>query len=351
MTTIDIPSLKEANDIVSVVGSFVPLSKRGTEFVGLCPFHEDSSPSFYVSQTKQIAQCFSCGWPNGGKRGDVIEFVMARLSLDFRAACDHLGSAQFKPLFVESRQKERPQSARETFKPPAGVDSPDFLLRFLDGKKLETPIAPANIWPITDLDGSVLGWECRYETPKGKEPRIWSWGATPGKSPRWAMGMFCPPRPLYGLERLAARPDAPVAVFEGPKKADAGAFLLPWFVCVSWTGGANAWHKHDWSVLRGREQVLIWPDNDMQKPSEAKRVSFGLKPGELLPYEKQPGQMAGRQLANLCADDINGLAIPVVRLVDVNRMPPTWDAADALKDGWDAAKTVAWLKAGRLTTL
>lgn len=349
---VDTAALKEANDIVSVIGSFVSLDKRGVEYVGLCPFHEDSNPSFYVNAVKQIAHCFSCGWPNG-KPGDAIAFVMAHLGLDFKAACEHLGSVKFEPMLPDRRGTQRPvpTTKRTTCKPPPDVDTPDFLLRWLDGQKLNPPLFPGQIWPITDLDGSILGWECRYETPRGKEPRIWSWGAYEGKPARWGIGMFDCPRPLYGLERLTARPDAPVCICEGPKKADAARQLLPWYACLSWTGGANAWWKHNWSVLKGRKEVLLWPDNDMQKVSDSGRKLPGLTPGELLPYDEQPGQKAAHSIAVLCANQSDGLAIPLVRLINVNRMPATWDAADALADGWTPEKTVAWLKDGRLTKL
>ena len=48
-------------DIVDVVGDHVALTRRGKSFVGLCPFHDDSTPSLNVSQEKQIYKCFSCG--------------------------------------------------------------------------------------------------------------------------------------------------------------------------------------------------------------------------------------------------------------------------------------------------
>ena len=72
---------------------------------------------------------------------------------------------------------------------------------------------------------------------------------------------FPTPRPLFNLDRLAARPDAPVLVVEGEKTADAAAELLPDFVVVTSPFGAKSAGKADWSVLKGRE-VTIWPDND-----------------------------------------------------------------------------------------
>ena len=58
-------------DIIDIVGSFVKLKKRGTNYLGLCPFHNEKSPSFTVSPAKEIYKCFGCG-----KSGNSISFLM-----------------------------------------------------------------------------------------------------------------------------------------------------------------------------------------------------------------------------------------------------------------------------------
>jgi DNA primase len=58
-------------DITDVVGSFVKLKKRGTNLLGLCPFHNEKTPSFTVSPSKEIYKCFGCG-----KSGNLVSFVM-----------------------------------------------------------------------------------------------------------------------------------------------------------------------------------------------------------------------------------------------------------------------------------
>src|SRR6201985_4013927 len=58
-------------DIIEVVGSFVKLKKRGVNYLGLCPFHNEKSPSFTVSPVKEIYKCFGCG-----RSGNTISFVM-----------------------------------------------------------------------------------------------------------------------------------------------------------------------------------------------------------------------------------------------------------------------------------
>ncbi|HUW65032.1 MAG TPA: DNA primase [Spirochaetia bacterium] len=72
-------------DIVQLVGDYVPLTRRGTNYFGLCPFHTDSKPSFSVSGEKQIFYCFGCG-----AGGDVFRFLMLRESLGFQEAVREL---------------------------------------------------------------------------------------------------------------------------------------------------------------------------------------------------------------------------------------------------------------------
>ena len=66
------------NDIVDVISEYVPLKKSGRNFMGLCPFHREKSPSFCVSMDKQIFKCFGCS-----QGGNVISFIMKNENLDF----------------------------------------------------------------------------------------------------------------------------------------------------------------------------------------------------------------------------------------------------------------------------
>lgn len=72
-------------DIVEVVGRYVPLKKGGTNFMGLCPFHNEKSPSFTVSATKQFYHCFGCG-----AHGTAISFLMEYSGLGFVEAIKEL---------------------------------------------------------------------------------------------------------------------------------------------------------------------------------------------------------------------------------------------------------------------
>lgn len=81
-----IQKIKDLNDIVDVVSEKVKLRKAGHNYLGLCPFHSEKTPSFSVSQEKQIYKCFGCG-----ESGNVITFVMKTRNLPFIEAIRFLG--------------------------------------------------------------------------------------------------------------------------------------------------------------------------------------------------------------------------------------------------------------------
>ena len=312
--TIDTAALKADCDIVAVVGNYVPLVRRGKEFVGLCPFHADTNPSFYVSPEKKLWRCFSCEADSEEQGGDVIGFLQRIEGIDFLAACERLGAKpEWKPAL--SVPKAPPIIERTTIEPPDGTPSPAFGIRALG--------EPVKVYAIKNASGKAIAYECRYE-PAGqkKEIRIWSFGHR-GDTPKWGVGHLNSPRPLYGLDRLAERPSAPVLVTEGPKKADAGSRLLPPYASISITGGIKAWSKHDWEPLRGR-RVLLWPDNDDVGVAEFAKL------GQFL-------------------TDSKGLGV-AARIIDPNRMAAGWDLADAENEGWTYEQVTEWAKS-RVTTV
>ena len=95
--------IRQANDIVDVISSYIPLSKKGKNYFGVCPFHDDTNPSMSVSKDKQIYKCFSCG-----ASGNVITFVMDYEHVDFRQALSILAKKagiDFKGSSVKTSNK------------------------------------------------------------------------------------------------------------------------------------------------------------------------------------------------------------------------------------------------------
>lgn len=95
-------------DVVDIVGSFVKLKKRGTNYLGLCPFHNEKTPSFTVSPAKEIYKCFGCG-----KSGNSISFLMEHEKYSYSEALRWLASrynveieeTATSPAYKEAQQK------------------------------------------------------------------------------------------------------------------------------------------------------------------------------------------------------------------------------------------------------
>src|SRR5882762_1222852 len=91
-------------DIIDVVGEFVKLKKRGANYLGLCPFHGEKSPSFTVSPSKEIYKCFGCG-----RSGNTIGFLMEHEKYSYVEALRWL-AARYN---VEIEEKELSPEARQ----------------------------------------------------------------------------------------------------------------------------------------------------------------------------------------------------------------------------------------------
>src|SRR5437899_2762781 len=85
--------IRSASDIVDVIGGYLPLKRAGANFVTLCPFHREKSPSFNVNPHRQIFHCFGCH-----KGGDVFTFVQEYESLSFVEAVRRLADRANIPL-------------------------------------------------------------------------------------------------------------------------------------------------------------------------------------------------------------------------------------------------------------
>lgn len=114
-----VDEIKSRCNIVDVVSRVVPLKKAGSNYKGVCPFHNEKTPSFVVSETKQIFTCFGCG-----ATGNVFSFVMRYYNLDFKGAVEMLAKEygiSLEGAFRGSRNKDElyeinRQAARFFFK-------------------------------------------------------------------------------------------------------------------------------------------------------------------------------------------------------------------------------------------
>ncbi|MCS4485547.1 DNA primase [Staphylococcus americanisciuri] len=106
-----IDEIKQNTDILDVVSEYVKLEKRGRNYIGLCPFHDEKTPSFTVSEDKQICHCFGCK-----KGGNVFQFIQEIEKISFTEAVKHLGE----------RANIKVQTSLETVK--QDVASDDLLM-------------------------------------------------------------------------------------------------------------------------------------------------------------------------------------------------------------------------------
>ena len=150
-----------------------------------------------------------------------------------------------------------------------------------------------------------MAYAVRFDSPDGKAVLPLCYGRYGEKSPQWAWKALPEPRPLYGLPKLAAMPDAPVLLVEGEKTADAAQVWFPHHAALTWSGGGKAASKADFSPLQGRE-VIIWPDND------------------------EPGFAAALELAKI----LKGKARSIVIVQPPDTLPEAWDLADQTTAGF-----------------
>jgi DNA primase len=122
--------VKQQADIVRVVGEYVRLKKTGKDFSGLCPFHQEKTPSFTVSPIKQIFYCFGCG-----KGGDIFNFVMEMERCEFpdalRLVAEKCGISIPKPK--PSSPAERTQSSVRTTLVETHREAQAFFVKQLQG--------------------------------------------------------------------------------------------------------------------------------------------------------------------------------------------------------------------------
>ena len=88
-----IEKIHDNSNLVDIVSRYIHLKKTGSNYVGLCPFHSEKTPSFTVSESKQLFHCFGCG-----EGGDLITFIMKMEGLSFVEAVKHLADLQGIPL-------------------------------------------------------------------------------------------------------------------------------------------------------------------------------------------------------------------------------------------------------------
>ena len=218
----------------------------------------------------------------------------------------------FAPLGTESLPPRQTVSWHPIM--PVPPDAPKVTVDVLTGVVPRTyytdGYAFTKAWAYRDASDHVLGYIVRLDRPANGQPAAKvilpiTFGEEPAGRREFRCKGFPEPRPLYGLNILAGRPDAPVLVLEGEKTAKAAMDRFPGHVCITSPGGSKAARKADWRAVRGR-RVTIVPDND------------------------EPGLAYAADVADL-AHRAGAASVAIVALPA--GLPVGWDVADDLPEG------------------
>ena len=298
------------DDIVGTISRYIKLTKKGDEFVACCPFHDEDTPSFTVTPATGYYYCFGCG-----EGGDAIDFVSKHEGIGFAEAVNHIvgnHAGETSPVKRQSIKQPKAMDVWEQIVPvPAEAPSPNFTFNRMTATRT---------WMYRDAKGGRIGYVCRFDKPEGGKEVVplTYWVNRETGEMKWRYASFSRPRPMYGLDKLAVKPDAQVLIVEGEKAADAAQKLFgDKLVVVSWPGGGKAVKFVDWSPLKGR-RVGLWPDADQKVYPDRHE-----KAGKLMPFIEQPGTVAMMDI---------GAALQEVAASLKFIMPP-----EGVQDGWDLA--------------
>lgn len=336
MNKIDFSRIASAIDGFRVVPQWLPDGyRRGNEWVARNPQRVDRAPgSFSVNMATGAWADFAMG--DEAEGGDLVSlFAYLFHGNDNGKAARELASTfglDVGPAPAAANpapsSKPAPLEQPEPILPvPATAPAPDF--------RHPTHGEPSAVYTYRDKQGRILLHVCRFDPPNDRKQICpLAWCTVPGKADawRWRGITGAKPRPLYGLDRLAAMPDAEVLIVEGEKSADAAQRLVgDAFAVVAWLGGTATADKVQVGALRGRT-VYLWPDFDRQAD----------KAGDLLPFVDQPGPKAMITIAQRLAGSASQVFLVGYDPAS-DRFASGWDLADAEADGWKAGNVQAFL--------
>ncbi len=236
-----------------------------------------------------------------GARGTVLDLYAEIHGLsDWQAATERLTGERIGKINGNGAAKDRWAGWKQVAE---GVeDWPEFIVEDWMSERWGENTAR---WPIMQ-NGRLRAIIVRFRHGDRKDDipfTLW----TNGTETLWRAKDLPTPRPVYGLNALAANPELPVVVFEGPRKAEPAADVIgDHYACVAWYGGTQRVQSTDWQPLAGRS-VVIWPDAD------------------------EPGRKAADTLAGILRG--KGCSVAVVDPPD--DVAQGWDIADCIDEGRD----------------
>lgn len=294
-----------ARDLLAQADTFVPNlfpngKRRGNEWcVG--SLAGEPGESLKINLKTGVWKDFA---DNGVGGADLISLYAAKHGLTQKQAAEELGANRIREYVPPPVRLLPPAPTEPVFdRPPPGCKRPRMHHQSFG--------LPVQYWVYKD-DVGPFQIKARYEPAGGRKQIVpWTWHEG---DRRWRAKGIAKPRPLYGLEHLAARATHPVLITEGEKACEAARELAPRYVCVTWDGGVQSVAQAHWKALQGRD-VLIWPDADV----------------------------AGVNAVAGIFEALRGIASRI-RWIDPDGLPESHDAADLVKEGWNKLRFLEWAK-------
>lgn len=287
----------------TLVPAWLPEGKQhGSEYVTRNPTRQDATAGSFSINTATGAWS---DFATGDKGGDLISLYAYLHGLTQGKACAAL--ARDLGVAPPPAAAAKTDNARHVSPVPDSAPEPPAAHK-RHGK-------PSAQWIYCDPDGQVLSYQYRFETPDGKQfSPVTLWVNQDTGKLFWRFKKAPGQAPLYRLDALYSRPDAPVVLCEGEKAADAAQRLLPDCVTTTSPNGAKSAGQADFSHLRGRA-VTIWPDAD------------------------QPGQAYAEAVTGILKQlGVAALTAPILPDVEAG-----FDAADAEQAGWTQQQARAFI--------
>lgn len=333
---------------------------EGHEWKALNPTRADGKVgSFSVNMTTGAWGDFAC---DADKGGDLVS-LYAYLFLGGDQGRAAVELAERFGIALPPLEKGRKRKARAAQPPAPPAESPPkeprtwwVPLRPVPDDAPAPPQAhpnrgvPVRISTYREADGRVIGYVCRFVTSDGGKddiPLVFARHEKSGKCDwRW-MGFAEEKRPLYGLDRAAAKPEATLIFTEGEKCADVAHEQLPELASVSWPGGSNGVRKADIEALADRQvkRAVLFPDCDAQREKltkEEKAASVDPASKPYLPPEKQPGIKAMLAIAERL--HAIGYKVWIMDIPAPGEKPAGWDIADAVEEGYTPIQLAEYIR-------
>ena len=348
---------------------FEPCSSGGK---ACCPFHRESTPSFFVNDSTGRYRCYGAGC---GANGDVVQFIREWHSVGFGEALQLAGELAGipRPEFWRGhasgpavgeepawRSVIRGRSTRAPILRPATEflrPVPEDVVLPVPGRRVSVhdpvrkrsiSMLPTHVHTYRSVDNSILCLVLRANARDGRKFFIQAGWKDGPEGTGWCLVRFPKDvaRPLYGLSEIqdwASRGGGRIILVEGEKTRDAAVTLLPpdrtGLLSLSAMGGGAAVRYADWSPVaetfrrlgptgQTPVEILIWPDADIPTIGrDGNPVDHQLR------FARDAAGPALQSFRKV------GKFVRFTRILPPGSVPGGWDLADALEQGWTAERT------------